>query len=79
MRDNAELNSLNQRLHDQLNLNPDTFLTQTILHGSSESVFCIRFAIGSRQTAWDDVSLVWKMVQAEGEAILERDIASDYQ
>ena len=69
--DDDELNLLNQRLNTRLNARYDILLTQTILHGLEEEIFCIRFAMGGINTTMEDVRRTWKIVEMEGEEVLK--------
>jgi hypothetical protein len=65
-----ELNLLNQRLHTRLDARSDVFLTPTMLHSEERDVYCLRFAIGSLRTTWEDVQKSWSVVVEEGKQVL---------
>jgi len=65
-----ELNLLNQRLHTRLDGRSDVFLTPTMLHSEERDVYCLRFAIGSLRTTWEDVEKTWAAVVEEGKTVL---------
>ena len=67
----AEANVLNQQLFSRLNARYDLILTQTILHSHEREIYCVRFAIGSTNTTWQDVSDVWSIIDLEGQALLD--------
>jgi aromatic-L-amino-acid decarboxylase len=70
-RDDAELNLLNQRLNTNLGARYDVMVTQTMLHSKERDVFCIRFAIGGVSTEMKDVETTWRIIESEGERVLE--------
>jgi len=67
----AELNLLNQQLHNRLSARYDMMLTQTVLHSIEREIFCIRLAAGGVNTRWEDVERVWQIVVEEGTQLLE--------
>jgi aromatic-L-amino-acid/L-tryptophan decarboxylase len=66
----AELNLLNQRLHNNLSARHDLMLTQTILHSVEREIFCLRIAIGGVHTTWLDVESVWHTIEEEGRKLV---------
>ncbi|KAI5451978.1 hypothetical protein NCC49_001277 [Naganishia albida] len=60
----AELNTLNQKLHASLASRSDIILTQTVLpaEDGQEGTFCIRFSLGNARTEKEDVEKGWNLV-----------------
>ena len=55
----SEINSLNEKLLDEINKTGKVFLSHTKLN----SKFAIRLAIGNIKTTWADVALAWEIIQ----------------
>ncbi len=63
-----QLDILNERLLNNINLTGKTLLTHTKLKGK----YVIRFCIGQRTTKEEHVKRIWKLINKETEKILER-------
>lgn len=66
----AEANLLNQRLHTRLTARHDVMLTQTMLHSTERDIYCIRIALGGRNTTLKDVNEVWQILEDEAEYVV---------
>jgi aromatic-L-amino-acid/L-tryptophan decarboxylase len=62
-----ELNTLNRSFHGRLLKRSDIILTQTVLNG----VFCMRFAVGARETLEEDIENAFKVISQEAEDTLK--------
>ncbi|WWC87059.1 uncharacterized protein L201_001944 [Kwoniella dendrophila CBS 6074] len=69
--DDDELNIINQRLYTNLDLRYDVFLSQTVLHSKESNKFVLRLAMGGVNTTFKDVEKTWKIIEEEGEKVLD--------
>jgi aromatic-L-amino-acid decarboxylase len=65
--DESDLNALNRTFYARLCRRNDILLTQTVL----KDIFCVRFAVGSKETGEEDVSKAWNVVMEVGEKVYQ--------
>jgi len=64
--DEAEIDRLNEKLMEAVNQTGKVFLSHTKVRAK----FGIRLAIGNLKTTWEDILLVWKIVQQEAAKLI---------
>ncbi len=63
----SEINTLNERLLNDVNQTGKAFLSHAKLKGK----FAIKMAIGNLKTNWEDVSETWELIQQEANRLLK--------
>jgi aromatic-L-amino-acid decarboxylase len=65
--DVSDLNALNRAFYTRLSQRTDILLTQTVL----KEIFCVRFAVGSKETGEEDVLKAWNVVMEVGDGVYQ--------
>jgi aromatic-L-amino-acid decarboxylase len=65
LKNETEINDLNERLMEAVNQTGQVFLSHTKLRGK----FGIRLTIGNIKTTWDDVALAWQIIQQKAKEL----------
>jgi aromatic-L-amino-acid decarboxylase len=63
--DDADINTLNEKLMNAVNQTGQVFLSHTKLRGR----FGIRLTIGNIKTTWEDVALAWAIIQQKAKEL----------
>jgi aromatic-L-amino-acid decarboxylase len=65
LKNEAEINDLNEKLMEAVNQTGQIFLSHTKLRGR----FGIRLTIGNIKTTWQDVALAWEIIQQKAKEL----------